>query len=639
MNATKALFIILFLAGFFLVNAQEYRSYSGHGNNLTNLEWGAAGNTLYNACDIAFSDGVSSPNGAQRGNPREISNLLFQQQDIISDQLGNSDLLWAFGQFIDHDITFVKDFSPSSHPEEAMFIKVPFNDEYFTPNSLIPMMRSEAISGSGTSTENYRKYANEISAFVDGSAVYGSTEIRANWLRVFKDGKLKVSKGNLLPWNTTDGEFNSPVDQSAPAMDDPLMASTRYYVAGDERANENPLLTSLHTIFVREHNRLCDVILEEHPSWSDELVYQHARKLVGGIIQRILYYEWLPSIGIKIPKYSSYNDQIQPDIFNVFSAAAFRMGHTLINSNVIRMKNNGDIMQSGNIGLKDAFFNPLAINFAGGIEPFLKGMATQVQQEFDTKIIDDLRNFLFGSPEAGGLDLAAININRGRDRGIPDYNTVRANFGLPRVATFNDICKNQEVRTQLAEIYGTVDNVDPWVGMLSEDHLDGMIFGELVQKIIAKQFRNLRDGDRFYFENDQDISDKYMNMIQASTMSNVIRRNTSIDLMQQNAFKAMPHDNISAGPYIEHVNLFTTVYPNPVSSSLNFITWSSFDETATYQLINERGDVVMSGELVLKEGKNVTNIPFNFQYPMGVYHLRIFNKVSYSISRVVIQNQ
>lgn len=638
-NTIKSLFVLFLLACFFVANSQEYRSYSGHGNNKVNLEWGAAGNTLSNVCEIAFGDGVSSPSGKERGNPREISNLLFQQQEIVSDHLGNSDLLWAFGQFIDHDVAFVEDFLPDSHPEEAMFIKIPFNDQHFAPNSLIPMMRSKAVSGSGTSEANYRKYANEISAFVDGSMVYGSTESRAKWLRTFQNGKMKVSKGNLLPWNTLDGEFNSSIDYNAPTMDNhPLKISTRFYVAGDKRANENPLLTSLHTIFVREHNRLCDVLSEENPSWNDETLYQYSRKLVGGIIQRILYYEWLPSLGIKIPKYSTYNSQIKPDIFNSFSAAAFRMGHTLINSNVIRMKNNGIIMSSGNISLKDAFFNPLAINFAGGIEPFLKGMATQVQQEFDTKIVDDLRNLLFGTPEVGGLDLAAININRGRDRGLPDYNTVRANFGLPRVATFGDICKNQEVRSQLVEIYGSVDNIDPWVGMLSEDHLDGVIFGELVQKIIARQFRNLRDGDRFYFENDKYISDKYMNMIESSTMTNVIRRNTSIDLMQSNAFKAMPHDNINKGPYIEHVNLYTTIYPNPVSSNLNFITWSSFEEMAHYQLIDERGLVVMSGELNLNKGKNYFNLPFDFQYPMGVYHLRVYNKLSYSVSRVFIQN-
>ena len=129
-------------------------------------------------------------------------------------------------------------------------------------------------------------------------------------------------------------------------------------------------------------------------------------------------------------------------------------------------------------------------------------MGTQVQQELDCKVIDDVRNFLFGIPGAGGLDLASINIARGRERGLPDYNTIRSDFGLPKVSSFVDICEDNEVNQLLEELYESVDNVDPWVGLLAEDHMSNTIFGETVMNIVEKQFRALRDGDRFYFEND-----------------------------------------------------------------------------------------------------------------------------------------
>ena len=84
----------------------------------------------------------------------------------------------------------------------------------------------------GTSVSNPRQHVNMVTSFIDGSAVYGSDEKRANWLRTFKDGKLKVSQGNLLPYNTTDGELNAPLDPSAPEMGNDTGKETKLFVAG-----------------------------------------------------------------------------------------------------------------------------------------------------------------------------------------------------------------------------------------------------------------------------------------------------------------------------------------------------------------------------------------------------------------------
>jgi len=437
--------------------------------------------------------------GAEYGkeNPRVISNVLFAQSEVIGAELALSDYTWVFGQFVDHDVVLTE----NSH-EVLTNIVVPNDDEHFTPGDLIIMARNEAAEGTGLSVDNPRQHVNRITAFLDLSNVYGSDEYRATWLRTLEDGKLKTSKGGkMLPWNTMDGDFNSPLDANAPFMADDTRSLIKLYVAGDIRANENPLLIAYHTLFVREHNRLCELEKIKHPGWNDERLYQAARKKNIAAYQKIIFDEWLPALGVVLPTYAGYNETINPQITNEFSSAAFRMGHTLINSNIIRMDNSGNELNSGSITLRDAFFNPLVVEYAGGIEPYFKGMATQVHQEFDCKVIDDVRNFLFGAPGAGGLDLAAININRGRERGIGTYNAIRTSLGLPSLTTFSELTDNPEDAQAMEQVFGDVDNVDAWVGMLAEPHVDGGLFGNLVTLIMEKQFQALREGDRFYYEN------------------------------------------------------------------------------------------------------------------------------------------
>lgn len=623
--------MMLLSVGF--LSAQEYRTFDGVGNNQLNPDWGSNESQLIRFTTIAYGDSISSPAGENRLNPREISNALFDQQERKDDALGLSDFVWVFGQFLDHDITLVHDFNFGANPNEAALIFPPIDDPVFPPGSFIPMMRSLAANGTGSSKDNPRQHANEISSFIDGSAVYGSDKIRADWLRTFQQGKLKVSSENNLPWNTSTGEFNAPIVDS-PNMDTNGFTK-KYYVAGDIRANENPLLIAMHTLFVREHNLICDELIEKNPSWSDEQLYQYARKIVGGKIQSIVYNEWLPSIQINLPEYTGYNSSVNPGVFNIFSGAAFRMGHTLINSNLIRMRKDGEIISRGNINLKDAFFNPLTVDLAGGIDPYLKGMATQIQQDFDCKIVSDLRNFLFGTPGMGGLDLAAININRGRERGFPDYNTIRADFGLPRITKFSDLCIDPEVSSVLKELYGTVDDVDPWVGMLAETHLNNSLFGELVNKILVTQFRRLRDGDRFFYLNDNDLSEYWKNAIHKTRMHDLIKRNTGIQLMQEHVFKAMRHEDIPNGPEIPAVDLVAKIYPNPVKDHFYLKFYSGIDQEVDIAIIDQNGVQRFHTSQQVDRGDQSVIIHVPNDLPVGIYNVRLKGKFNFGISRFV----
>jgi hypothetical protein len=171
-----------------------------------------------------------------------------------------------------------------------------------------------------------------------------------------------------------------------------------------------------------------------------------------------------------------------------------------------------------------------------GIEPLLRGLATQRAQEVDNMVVDDVRNFLFGAPGAGGFDLASLNIQRGRDHGLPSYTQVRLDLGLLRPITrFTDIDTSPEVQAKLASVYSSVQDIDVWVGALAENHVSGMV-GELVLAVLTDQFERLRDGDRFWYENylPTDLRKRYIDGLR---LSDIMRRNTTIrSEIQDNVF-------------------------------------------------------------------------------------------------------
>ncbi len=617
------------------VSAQENRSVTGQGNNISNQEWGTTNALLKRVSPANYVDNVESPKLDEtygKPNPRVISNSLFAQNNLLNSEIGLSDFTWAFGQFIDHDLTFVAD----DQSEALDNIVVPQGDQFFTEGSVIPMLRSLKAEGTGIDPSNPRNYNNQVTSYLDGSAIYGSTLETANWLRTFEKGKLKVSDGNLLPWNTEDGEFNSQkVDDLAPEMDDPTNTLKFNFVAGDRRANENPLLLAFHTIFVREHNRLCDKIISLYPFWSDEVIYQTARRKNIAYLQHITYNEWLPAMGVSIPAYNGYNSKLKVEIFNEFSAAAFRFGHTLINSNIVRMKNDGHLIDRGSTTLKDAFFNPYMVILSGGIDPFVKGMATQVQQELDCKVIDDVRNFLFGGNGAPPLDLASININRGRERGLPDYNTVRSYFGLPTIPSFYELTKSHDESDLLTQTYGEISNLDPWVGMLAEVHMEEAMMGRLMQVILKNQFQLLRDGDRFYYANDPSFSSEDIRDVKKTTLRDIIMRNTSIKLMQSEVFKAQSHDEIPNGPKPIPVELDATISPTLVNSLINLNVFTNENSDITIQIISMNGSVIKEINKSILKGENQIYLTIDENMPHGLYNILLYNKSAYNILKFI----
>ena len=599
-------------------SAQEYRTISGVNNNLQHPEWGAAGENVIRVSTNAYSDGIYLPGGEDRPNPRFISQMLFSQTTLVNNYKDISAFGWGWGQLIDHDFSLVDD-----HPTDQVPILVPMNDPYFDSNGsgaqVIPMKRSKFDPASGTGASNPRQHPNEITAFLDANFVYGSDPQRAAWLRTFQGGKLKVSTGNMMPFNTTDGEYGSPVDPSAPGMGNPL-GNVKFYIAGDVRANENPFLATLHTLFLREHNRLCDVLAQQHPGWTDHQLYHHARKLVGAYTQAITYEEWLPTLNLELAPYQGYDPTVNAGIMNEFSAIAFRFGHTLLTGVMPRMDNDLNTIPEGDLLLRQAFFNVDAVRNIG-IEPYIVGMSTLPMQDLDCKVIDDVRNFLFGQPGAGGMDLIAININRARERGIADYNTLRQDFGLAPKNSFNEITSDPMMALVLEDVYGEVSKIDPWVGFLAEDHLPGSMFGETMTEILSRQFEAVREGDRFYYENDPWLTPEEKEEIRNTRLSDIVHRNTDLTVIDDDIF-ILGNATTGVNNLPVYPSLDLTVSPVPTHGPATAVLTVEEPLAAQLQLIDLRGRTLWEQSAQLNPGENAFPLDLS-RYPSSVYYLVI----------------
>jgi hypothetical protein len=281
----------------------------------------------------------------------------------------------------------------------------------------------------------------------------------------------------------------------------------------------------MHTLFVREHNYWAGKYAGNHPDATDEDIYQFARTIVAAEMQAITYREFLPVLlgHDALPPYRGYRPDVRADIANEFAAAVFRLGHTLLSPTLLRLDAEGNEIDAGHLSLADAFFNPTHTENEG-IAVTLRGLASQRCQELDEQLVDEVRNFLFGPPGSGGLDLASLNIQRGRDHGLPSYNRARQGLRMPPVRRFEDINPSAAERLSLA--YRTPGDLDLWVTGLCESKVPGSMCGPVYQKILTDQFVRLRDGDRFFYKHS--MPKEMADFIEQQTLATIIRRNTEI---------------------------------------------------------------------------------------------------------------
>lgn len=474
------------------------REYDGSANNYKHPHCGRISEPLLRIAGNAYADGISTL--AVRGpnpNPREVSNQICKQTGSIPNSQGLSAMVWAWGQFLDHELDLT-----TTNSAEPANMTTPGDDEY--PSRTILFDRSKAVALSSP-----REQPNEMSSYIDAANVYGVIYDRSYALRRLDGtGKLKTvladNSEEIPPYNLT-GMDNAPSN------------STSFFLCGDIRSNENILLTGMHTLFIREHNRLCDRFASEG---SEERIYQKARRYVGALMQVITYEEFIPALlGEELPDYLGYDESVNGSVATEFSTVGYRVGHTMLNSTI-------NVSGGANVALRDAYFNPSYVQ-ANGVDALLKGATEILMEKIDGKVVDDIRSFLFGPPTVGNLlDLASLNIQRGRDHGIPGYNALRQAYGLP-TRTFAQITSDTDLQTKLSNLYTSPDNIDPWIGALVEDHLPGKPVGELVFTILKEQFIRSRDGDRFWYEHDQFMR-PYVSELKNTKLSDIINRNCSV---------------------------------------------------------------------------------------------------------------
>ena len=495
----------------YVVQLTALRSING-----SNSGQGAAGSTLKRIVPAAYpgdGSGATIVTDPARPNPRTISNRIAAQGTAsIPSQRQLTDYAWAWGQFIDHDLDLTLTTSLAGTAD------IPILDplDPLGP-SPIPFSRSNFVGGTGVKGTP-RQHTNLITSFIDGSQVYGSDDATALSLRTMVGGQLKTSAGDLLPTDAN-GQF----------------------LAGDIRVNENVALMAVQALLVREHNRLARIVAVLAPTATDEQIYQLVRKVVGAEIQIITYREFLPALmGRSAPPLSLGLGAATGDatVSTEFSTALFRVGHTMLSSK-IALADGGKI--TGSLPLQDAFFrSDFLTKTPANFDRVLGGLGAQVSQEIDSKVVEDVRSFLFGPAGAGGLDLASLNIQRGRDHGLPDYNSLRAGVGLSRLGGFAGITSTTALKAQLESLYGTIGNVDPWVGALAEDHLTDSSLGPLLSAGLADQFRRSLSGDRFAYGRDKDLQQPLVEALLAldeTTLASLVRRNSTATTLPKNAFR------------------------------------------------------------------------------------------------------
>ncbi|MBP0003028.1 MAG: heme peroxidase [Cyanobacteria bacterium SBC] len=589
----------------------EIRTYNGTSNNLTpeRTTYGASGETFLRLYPPEYEDGEDTPAGVgdrqpipiytqeevdrlaalgrtvvpnsdpsidapflelnppDRPSPRVVSNVLSDQD---GQSLPNSrfltDLSWSFGQFVNHDIDLALEGFEETNPNRDLSfpIDIPVDDPDFgentsgaRPNNQFAFERDAVASGTGVN-DVPGTGVNRITAWLDLSTVYGSHVEIARELRSNTDGKLRVTPtetGDLLPANSP-----SPTREGKP-ISQPGAFQEVGFATGDERVNENNSLAAQHTLWVRNHNRLAEELAQVHPDWTDEQLFQQARQLNIAQYQNIVFSEWLPSLlGENNPNslrsYEGYDDTLDPQTSNVFVTASLRIGHTLVSPTILRLDENGEVDPRGNISFFRNFNAP-DVTEGEDLDVLFRGLASKFSQNVDTKVADDLRNalpdFIGATPiplGAVGFDLASANVQRGRDRGISDYNQLRRTLaeqypelGIRPVTSFAEITSDPELQAALETVYGTVEDIDPWIGLLIEDPVPGSSFGATQGAIFREQFERIRHADRFWFdrnlENGGFFTSEEIATIRDTSFSDILRRNTKIQDIQDNPFVLM----------------------------------------------------------------------------------------------------
>jgi peroxidase len=543
---------------------EQFRTMNGSCNNIQHPLWGSANHAFKRYLPADYDDGVSAPRGTKSRTLPSARNISLQlSKDIDRPSHSFSLMLMQWGQFLDHDITL----TPAVPREMAcngtcnntkdfcFSIQTPDNDPVLEEPC---MMFGRSVPSCDDNKVFPWNQLNRITSFIDASNVYGSSDKELKELRDSESiGLMRVlpsihkKKKSLLP-------HQSSSDPSASTCRCRCGSPQRdCFKAGDTRVNAVTSLTAMHTIWMREHNWIASQLADLNRCWDSDRVFFETRKIIGAIMQHITYNEYLPLIlgksgmakySIKLHRFHAsthfYDPTINPAIANVFAAAAFRFGHSQLQNDFPKLSHGYWNIHEPFL-LNESFFCPSSIynTSVGGIDSILRGLLLAPSQTVDLHIAKTVTNHLFSDPPSSpGLDLFALNIQRGRDHGIPSYTKWRqfCGFDIDSAPTFDTLGSDIPPDTLdiLKSIYKSVDDIDLFVGGLAETHVQDGAVGKTFQCILGHQFHDLQHGDRFWYETPNEFTRKQLHQIKQVSLAKVLCNNgDSIRKIQPKAFE------------------------------------------------------------------------------------------------------
>ncbi|XP_061677570.1 thyroid peroxidase [Syngnathoides biaculeatus] len=579
--------------------AERYRSITAQCNNRQHPRWGSANIPYSRWLPPEYEDTWGTPRGWDPDHIYHNFNLppvrlvsqeiLFTRNDNISLDSTLSHLLVEWGQWIDHDLVLTPqslsttafrtgvDCTRNCSRDSPCFpIEIPPSDPRYGIQRCMPFFRSAPSCMDGVGPNLYREQLNSITSFVDASMVYGSSDNQALELRDRSSplgsmaGNSQYSDGDLpympfLPRPQTHLDPCGPREGTPPRDN-----ATSCFQAGDSRANEHLGMVVLHTLFLREHNRLVKELHDLNPHWSPDTLYQEARKIIGAIHQILTWEHYLPRIlgqkamSTQIPPYKGYDPEVDPSIANIFATAAFRFAHVTVQPIVTRL-GPGYAANSHypSLPLHQSLFASWRVVQEGGIDPVLRGLLlTPAKLQIPGQMmVEELTERLFQAEGGMPLDLGALNLQRGRDHGLPGYTSWRRFCGLSVPNTTSklaDILGNPTLAHKFLQLYGTPHNIDVWMGAISEPALPGGRVGPLLSCLLARQFRALRDGDRFWWERKGVFTDTQRTHLHPISLSRIICDNSHINHVPVDPFSRTENPDAMlacSSPLIPKLNL------------------------------------------------------------------------------------
>ncbi len=484
--------------------AETTRQIDGKWNDLENPGMGAAnvrfGRNVPIAATWRDDENLLTPN------PREISRTLLTRDEFKPVPFLNL-LAASWIQFMTHDW-----FSHGAPKRKAEMIDVPlakddpFRTQYGMQSLEVP--RTDA-DPSRTPEESGLPdtYLNKNTHWWDGSQIYGSDLATANSLRSFKDGKLKLDGDGLLPKDAQGLEETGFKDN--------------WWVG----------LSMLHTLFAKEHNAICDMLKKSHPEFSDQELYDHARLINAAEMAKIHTVEWTPAIlpnpVLKIGMDANWYGLLQPNHDHA-------IGTPNIDDPLFGLVGNSRNLDKVPFSLTEEFVSvyrlhsllpeSIAVKHAKDGKTVGAVATGETRNEKSAQLgkqvgMSDLF-YSFGTEHPGALtlnnfpkflqdldlegfehyDVAAVDILRDRERGVPRYNQFRRLMQLKPITRFEDLTDDKAAVEKLKRIYGNdVEKVDLLVGCLAEGHRPEFFgFGETAfQVFILMASRRLR-ADRFF---------------------------------------------------------------------------------------------------------------------------------------------